>query len=267
MNTEQHLAEIEQQGFTIIPDVIELDLVERLNSALLEIETQQSITPGDNVFEGHHTIRIYNLLAQHEIFQQIPTHHILLPIVEGVLDEGCLVSSLSSISIDPGENAQPIHVDDTLYNFPRPHQPLVCNAMWALTDFTEENGATRIIPGSHKRPSKPDYSNEYETISTAMTKGSLLIWNGSLWHGGGANKSLERRVGIAMNYCAGYLRQQENQQLGIPLETAATFSPRLLQLTGFGTYKGLVGHINKQSPVQALFDRNDGFVNVWDKIG
>ena len=102
MNTEQHLAEIEQQGFTIIPDVIELDLVERLNSALLEIETQQSITPGDNVFEGHHTIRIYNLLAQHEIFQQIPTHHVLLPIVEGVLDEGCLVSSLSSISIDPG---------------------------------------------------------------------------------------------------------------------------------------------------------------------
>ena len=62
MNTEQHLAEIEQQGFTIIPDAIELDLVERLNSALLEIETQQSITPGDNVFEGHHTIRIYNLL-------------------------------------------------------------------------------------------------------------------------------------------------------------------------------------------------------------
>ena len=179
MNTEQHLAEIEQQGFTIIPDVIELDLVERLNSALLEIETQQSITPGDNVFEGHHTIRIYNLLAQHEIFQQIPTHHVLLPIVEGVLDEGCLVSSLSSISIDPGEIAQPIHVDDTLYNFPRPHQPLVCNAMWALTDFTEENGATRIIPGSHQRPSKPDYSNEYETISAAMTKGSLLIWNGS----------------------------------------------------------------------------------------
>ncbi len=70
-----------------------------------------------------------------------------------------------------------------------------------------------------------------------------------------------------MNYCAGYLRQQENQQLGISLEKAATFSDRLLQLAGFGTYKGLVGHINKQSPTQVLLDREDGFTNVWDKIG
>ncbi len=267
MDTEQHLAEIQAQGFTIIPDAIELDLIDSLNNALLEIETQQKIAPGKNAFEGHRTIRVYNLLAQQKIFQRIPTHDLLLPIVEGVLDEGCLVSSLSSIAIEPGEIAQPIHVDDALYNFPRPHQPLVCNSMWALTDFTEENGATRIIPGSHKRTVKPNYTNEYETVPATMTKGSLLIWNGSLWHGGGANQSQERRVGIAMNYCAGYLRQQENQQLGISLKKAATFSDRLLQLTGFGTYKGLVGHINKQSPTQVLLDRDDHFINVWDKIG
>jgi len=267
MDTELHLAEIEQQGYTVITDAIEPELIDGLNDALLEIEDQLKIVPGDNTFEGHHTIRIYNLLAHHDTFQRIPTHSKLLPIVEGVLDDGCLVSSLSSISIDPGEAAQPIHVDDTLYNFPRPHQPLVCNSMWALTDFTEENGATRIIPGSHKYNYKPDYTNAYDTIPATMSKGSLLIWNGSLWHGGGENRSRSRRVGIAMNYCAGYLRQQENQQLGISLEKAATFSDRLLQLAGFGTYKGLVGHINKQSPTQVLLDREDGFTNVWDKIG
>ena len=85
-----------------------------------------------------------------------------------------------------------------------------------------------------------------------MTKGSVLIWHGSLWHGGGANATTERRVGIAMNYCAGWVRQQENQQLGIPHTTAANFDPRLQELCGFGVYGGLIGHINKRSPVEIL---------------
>ena len=136
--------------------------------------------------------------------------------------------------------------------------------MWALTDFTEENGATRIVPGSHLWKDRPEYGRHYDSIPAEMPKGSLLIWNGSLWHGGGANRSTERRVGIAMNYCAGFLRQQENQQLGIPREMVKTFEDRLLQLIGYGTYKNLVGHIDKQSPAQKLLDRDDGFLNVWD---
>jgi hypothetical protein len=139
----------------------------------------------------------------------------VLPIVERVLDRGCLISSLSSISIDPGENAQPIHADDQLLPVPKPHPPLVCNTLWALTDFTDANGATRIIPGSHTRDHSPEYGTEYASIPAEMRRGSVLIWHGSLWHGGGANRSRERRVGIAMNYCAGFIRQQENQQLGL----------------------------------------------------
>lgn len=259
-----HYRNIEEKGFTLIENAIEPELVDALNAALLDLEQKLRIKPGGNRFEGHHTIRIYNLLAHHPVFQTVPVHHNLLPLVEKVLDPGCLVSSLSSISIDPGEDAQPLHADDTLYDLPRPHAPLVCNAMWALTDFTEKNGATRVVPGSHRFPEKPAYGEHYDSIAAEMPKGSLLIWNGSLWHGGGANLSGARRVGIAMNYCAGYLRQQENQQLGIPLETAAQFSDRLLQLTGFGTYKSLIGHIDKRSPAQALLNRDDGFQNVWD---
>ena len=140
----------------------------------------------------------------------------MLPVVERVLDPGCLVSSLSSISIDPGETAQPIHADDQLIPLDKPHAPTVCNSMWALTDFTEANGATRIIPGSHLADASPDYGAPYDSIAAEMPKGSVLVWHGSLWHGGGANTTDERRVGIAMNYCAGWIRQQENQQLGIP---------------------------------------------------
>jgi ectoine hydroxylase-related dioxygenase (phytanoyl-CoA dioxygenase family) len=83
----------------------------------------------------------------------------------------------------------------------RPHVPLVCNSMWALTDVTEENGATRIVPGSHRWSQRPIYGAEHPSIAAEMKRGSVLIWNGSLWHGGGANRSAKRRVGIAMNYC------------------------------------------------------------------
>ena len=264
IDVEHHLRDIEEQGFTCLESVIEERLVDELNDALMSLESALDIRPGANRFEGQHTIRIYNLLAHQAVFREVPVHPTLLPLVEAVLDPGCLVSSLSSISIDPGETAQPLHTDDTLYNLVRPHDAVVCNSMWALTDFTEENGATRVVPGSHRFREKPEYGRHYDSIAVEMPKGSLLVWNGSLWHGGGANRSGARRVGIAMNYCAGFLRQQENQQLGIPLEVVRTFSDRLLQLAGFGTYRNLIGHIDKQSPAQYLLDRDDGFLNVWD---
>src|SRR6478735_41314 len=165
--------------------------------------------------------------------------------LERELDAGCLVSSLSSIAIGPGETAQPIHADDQLIPIPKPHPPTVCNTMWALTDFTEANGATRIIPGTHLYDHSPTYGQHYDSIAAEMPKGSVLVWHGSLWHGGGANTTEARRYGIAMNYCAGYIRQQENQQLGIPQPIAARFDRRLQELCGYGIYNGLIGHIDK----------------------
>jgi ectoine hydroxylase-related dioxygenase (phytanoyl-CoA dioxygenase family) len=91
----------------------------------------------------------------------------------------------------------------------------------------------------------------------------VLIWPGSLWHGGGANTTDRRRYGIAMNYCAGYIRQQENQQLGIPLDVVANFEPRLQELCGFGTYRGLIGHVNKQTAAQHLLGETTSAM-LWD---
>ena len=104
----------------------------------------------------------------------------------------------------------------------------------------------------------------YASIAAEMPKGSVLIWDGSLWHGGGANTTSARRTGIAMNYCAGFVRQQENQQLGVPAETARTFEPRLRQLMGYGVYRGLIGHIDKMSPDQ-LLTGDGGFRSIWDR--
>jgi ectoine hydroxylase-related dioxygenase (phytanoyl-CoA dioxygenase family) len=261
-----HVGRIDQDGYTVVADVIDPAFLDALNDDLLRLEDELGIVPATNEFEGSHTVRIYNLLVHGALYEAIPVHPGILPIVEGVLDPGCLISSLSSISIDPGETAQPIHADDQVIPLAKPHAPTVCNTMWALTDFTEANGATRIIPGSHKADASPVYGQHYDSIPAEMPRGSVLIWHGSLWHGGGANATDTPRVGIAMNYCAGFIRQQENQQLGIPREIARGFSPRLRELVGYGVYSGLIGHIDKRNPA-FLLDPDPEAGNhrmIWD---
>jgi len=258
-----HVTKIKRDGFTIVENAIEPALIEALAHALARLERELGAQPAMNGFEGHHTVRIYNLLAYGAPFDQVPIHENVLPLIEGVLGEGCLVSSLSSIAIDPGETEQPIHADDMVIPLEKPHAPIVCNSMWALTDFTEANGATRLAPGTHLGPN-PEYGAKVATIAAEMRKGSVLVWDGALWHGGGANRTTLRRTGIAMNYCAGFIRQQENQQLGVPPEAARGYPPKLQELMGYGVYRGLIGHIDKQSPAQRL---NGGgqFTSIWDR--
>lgn len=249
---DRHADRLRTDGYTIVEDAIELELVDALAADLERLEVELGAMPAGNGFEGRSTVRIYNLLARGPLYERIPAHDSVLALVDGVLDAGCLVSSLSSIAICPGESAQPIHADDQLMPLAKPHVATVCNTMWAITDFTEANGATRIIPGSHLADGSPEYGTAYDSIPAEMRRGSVLVWHGSLWHGGGANRSDERRVGVAMNYCAGWVRQQENQQLGIPREVARGFSPRLRTLVGYGVYSGLIGHIDKTSPAELL---------------
>jgi ectoine hydroxylase-related dioxygenase (phytanoyl-CoA dioxygenase family) len=261
----EHAKHIADDGYTIVEDAIEPALVDALNDDLARIERELDIQPASNNFEGVSTLRVYNLLVHGEVWQQVPLHGNVLPVVERVLDPGCLISSLSSINIGPGETAQPIHADDMLIPIPKPHPPTVCNSMWALTDFTEANGATRLIPGTHLYDHSPNYGQDYDSIPAEMPKGSVLIWHGSLWHGGGANATDERRIGIAMNYCAGYIRQQENQQLGVPPALVNTFPKRLQELVGYGIYNGLIGHIDKRTPAQAVLGDNSSPL-VWDAV-
>ncbi len=263
-DVDDALREIDEVGYTVLEDAIEDELLDALVDDLDRLEREFDVHPASNAFEGTRTLRIYNLLAHGPNFQRIPVHPSVLPVVEGVLDPGLLVSSLSSIAIGPGETAQPVHADDQIMPLPKPHPATVCNTMWALTDFTEAYGATRLVPGSHRADHSPDLRAEYETVPAEMRRGSVLVWHGSLWHGGGANSTGHRRVGIAMNYCAGYIRQQENQQLGLPLAMVGTFPSRLQDLCGFGIYRGLIGHIDKQTPAAVLLDGGADSRLIWD---
>ena len=266
MDLTSHHAALKNDGYTILDRVIPDDVVEALLDDVRRLEQQQGSQPANNRFEGARTTRTYNLLAHGDVWQQVPVQPQVLELIEGVLGLQCLVSSLASISLAPGESAQVLHADDQVMPLEKPHAPTVANSMWALTDFTEANGATRLVPGSHRWPN-PDYRRsdaQTPTIAAEMARGSVLVWDGSTWHGGGANTSDGVRVGVAMNYCAGFIRQQENQQLGIPHEVAATFTPELRQLCGFGMYRGLTGNIEKQSPAALLFDDPDE-TPLWDR--
>lgn len=262
-----HHAQLEQDGYTIVENLIDDELVDALLADVHRLEASLGRRPADNRFEGNRTTRTYNLLAHGEVWQQVPAQPEVLELIEGVLGPQCLISSLASISLAPGETAQVIHADDQVQPLAKPHVATVCNSMWALTDFTEANGATRVVPGSHRWDS-PNYFDDQATnvtsVAAEMPKGSVLVWHGSTWHGGGANTTADDvRVGVAMNYCAGFIRQQENIQLGTPPEIMATFTPQLRQLCGLGMYRGLTGNIEKQSPATLLYG-DPPQTQIWD---
>jgi len=202
---------------------------------------------------------MYNLLAKDPVFQAMPVHPAVLPIVERLLDRGCLLSGMTAIDVGPGEDPQPMHGDDIVMSrhLPRPHVPMMVTSMWALTDFTPDNGGTRFVPGSHRlstTPESPDAPLVVDVCALEMPAGSVMVFHGSLWHAGGANVTADdHRLGVNVQYCPGFVRQQQNPYLGVPPEVAATFSDRLLELLGYRLYKGIMGHVDGASPGEFVF--------------
>jgi ectoine hydroxylase-related dioxygenase (phytanoyl-CoA dioxygenase family) len=247
-----HAGKIRDDGYTVIERAADDDLVEGLKEALLRTEREHGFGYAKTSFEGFKTVRINNLLTYDEMFWEVPLHANVLPIVERVLDRECLLSSFCSLVLGPGQEAQPIHEDTQLIPLARPHIPITLNAIWALSDFRDDNGATRILPGSHKYDRSPDYGKHYDAVTATMPSGSVMLFDSALWHGGGANISGERRFAFSCAYCWGWMRQQENLQLGIPLETARRFPRRLQELCGYSVYKGQFGHIDNHDPIELL---------------
>jgi ectoine hydroxylase-related dioxygenase (phytanoyl-CoA dioxygenase family) len=208
---------------------------------------------GRNDFEGFSTQRIYALFAKTRTFDAQATDPLILGVLERILGPGFQLSAPVGISIGPGEKAQPMHTDDGVYPVPRPHKHFVVNTMWALDDFTEENGATVVVPGSHKLGTGERPTKESETIRAIMPAGSVLIFVGSVFHGGGANKTDRSRLGVILEYCAGWLRPQENHVLGVPKEIVKNLDPKLQELLGYNVL-GLLGNVDGRHPRKYLDD-------------
>ncbi len=263
--TRTAAAAVAEHGWTVMRDAVPGQLVEQLRDAVVSTTEETGTRFGGNTFLGTNTQRVFNLLSHHADFAEVPTFEPVLSVAEEVLDDDLLLSSLTAVRSHPGQAAQPLHADDGSIPLARPHQPLAVVAIWALTDFTVENGATRLVPGSHRFDRRPRTGEQAETIAVQMQAGSVLIYNGSVWHGGGSNASDEERTFIVCNYCAGWLRQEESQLLGLDRAAVATFAPRLRRLVGYGTYRGLQGHVAGVDP-GSWFD--DGIQRdlVWNRL-
>ncbi len=252
MDFDRHVREIEETGYSIMEGAVTEAFCDEIVAEIERLEGSGPASLQGNPFVGYKTVRYFDLLNRGEIWQRVATHPHLLPVLRGVLGPDMLLSTMGTAVIAPGERAQPIHRDDELYDMSMPHKPLVCNTMWALTDFTEDNGATRIVPNTHRLPESPDPAGTYPSFPAVMPKGSVCFVSGTCYHGGGANRSDQRRWALTINYCAGCMRQQENLMLAIPHERAARFSPALQDLIGYRMTRRNVGHVDAGDPRRLL---------------
>lgn len=245
---QAHATALLDEGYCILPNAIPEPF--RLE-IIAELQRLERVRPGGDIppapFTGQVTRRWFDLLNDAEVWQRVAIHPWVLAIQEVVLGEGFLLSTMGTAVVGPGEPAQPIHVDDGVYAFPRPHPHLVCNTMWALTDFTEEAGATRIVPGSHLYPEDPGYGRHHETTGLVMPRGGIGMVLGSTYHGAGANTSNADRLALTINYCNGSMRQQENLMLGVSPGRLMSFPRALQDILGFKRCKG-AGHIFATDP-------------------
>jgi ectoine hydroxylase-related dioxygenase (phytanoyl-CoA dioxygenase family) len=243
------VASLEHDGYAVVEGLLDRDETARIRAELSRILVE--VPTGRNDFEGYRTKRIYAIFAKTRALDGAATHPQVLGALDRFLGEHYLLSAPTGIEIGPGEVAQVLHHDDGIYPVAHPHPELVTNVMWAFDDFTEANGATRIVPGSH-RGALREAGPETVTVAAEMPAGSAMIYLGSVWHGGGANRTDRARLGVAIEYIAGWLRPQETQLLAVPPETVRALPERLQALLGYDVYPPFVGYVDGRHPRRLL---------------
>ena len=242
------VAALQQDGAVIIERLAASQLLDTIDA---ELEPHFA-SEGDkfkNDFNGYKTRRLSAILALSHHCAELIAHPLVLAVADAVLKPHCdsyRLGSTTAIEIQPGEANQTLHQDDDFYPMRIPHVEFQLGAMWALDDFTVENGATRVVPGSHwtarNNNGQEDDADNRALAHSVMPRGSLLLYFGSTWHGGGANTSDKPRAGLINTYALGWLRQEENQYLCVPRDIARSYPDRVQRLMGYqahGQYLGV----------------------------
>jgi ectoine hydroxylase-related dioxygenase (phytanoyl-CoA dioxygenase family) len=250
IDRRQLLERLDADGYAIVEGYLDANDIAAKKSDLGRVLA--ALPTGRNDFEGYATRRIYALFAKTRAFDRQAIDPMILDVVGARLGPGFQLSAPVGISIGPGEIAQPLHRDDGVYPIARPHPDLVVNTMWALDDFTADNGATILFPGSHRWPDgpQPDPSSARAAV---MPAGSVMIYLGGLLHGGGANRTARPRLGVILEYCAGWVRPQECHLLGVPKQIVKDLPVQLQELLGYSVL-GLLGNVDGRHPRKYLDD-------------
>jgi len=263
---EEILSALREDGACVLVDVMGENLKSRVSE---ELQPFVEATPtGRDDFTGRLTGRTGALVARSEASRELVMHPTLTGLAQqflGPYTDKIQLHLTQVINIQPGQGVQPRHRDRLAWGgYVPPEIEPQFNTIWALTDFTEENGATRVVPGSVKWPTERRATDE-ETIQAVMKAGSVLLYSGSVIHGGGQNLSDSDRTGINITYCLGWLRTEENQYLSCPPSVAKNLDPDLQEMLGYtmGTYalgyfsdpEG-VTEVNDLRPPEFVLDRS-----------
>jgi hypothetical protein len=247
-------AVLARDGVAVVDRLVAPEVMDRARAELRPY--LDATAPGPDEFSGRRTRRTGGLIARSATCRELVMHPLVLATVRVALAHvtSFQLHLTQIIAIGPGEPAQMIHRDQWAYDFfPFPKGfEAPCNTIWAMGDFTAENGATRVIPGSNHFDDRLEFS-ERDTEPAEMAKGSVLFYTGSLYHGGGANRSDAARHGVNITYNASWLRQEENQYLSVPLEIARTLPVDLLRVMGYQRGAYALGYVDDlRDPIEVV---------------
>ena len=248
----QQLRSFEVDGYLIIKNAINLTTVSKIKSELAPYFTGEKM--GRNNFEGRQSERLYALLAKAPTVAEIIEHPGTLAFLDALLPKNFLLSACLAINVHPGETPQPWHIDDAAGGlpWPKPRPRFGVSTLWAFDDFTPDNGATELIPGSHLWPQQRTPA-ETEAVPIVMPAGSVVLFDGRLLHRGGANRAQAPRLAITPQYCAPGLRQIENMVLAVPPELARVYSSRIQSLLGYNVIEpGFMGYVDGMHPKRLI---------------
>ena len=242
--------ELRDNGFVVLPDLLGSDQLALIREQLAPFLGGRLF--GRNDFEGFRSERVYALLAKAPAVAALVEHPAVLDLVDAILHPEYLLSANLAINVHPGETAQRLHCDDGYCHIPRPRAPMGVSAIWAIDGFTEDNGATELVPGSHRWGDGPPKGSTPRVQQITMPAGSAVVFLGTVMHRGGANRSSGTRLGITPQYCEPWIRQIENMTLAVPPSVAATFSPRVQAMLGYSIHPPFIGYVDGRDPRKLL---------------
>jgi ectoine hydroxylase-related dioxygenase (phytanoyl-CoA dioxygenase family) len=262
-STEDAMEILAQDGALIISELLSNQEYADLRRELDPEFAQADFCKG--LFYGEATKRIHSLARKSSTICSMIMRPKVVEIMQLILGPNCDKIQLNltqGIQIWPGEKAQVIHRDDSMFPVKHKAFEFMVNAMWAYTEFTKDNGATIVVPGSH-RWDVDRMPAEHEIALAEMQPGEVLIYLGSVIHAGGQNRSELPRTGIALSYCLGWLRQSENQYFAAPPVIAKHFSKDLQEMLGYSVQRPNLGMYEGAEP-NILFEEYPGKIITKD---